>query len=151
MMIPPTCRQLFLKAKHWFSGFYPRLGRWLGWGPRSDHSWLLMFLLFSHHQSPVTSRAWNEGETKVREDFTIMEKAPTIAFSWLKAPTTLLHLRHLRYFAKLTLTHGIMGRRFPDGGLGRYWKWVPLQLGDVIVVTTLLLLVSWDLSWPITK
>ena len=32
-------------------------------------------------------------------------------------------------------THGIMGRRFPDGGLLRYRKLVPQQLGDVIVVT----------------
>ena len=30
--------------------------------------------------------------------------------------------------------HGIMGRRFPAGGLLRYRKWVPQQLGDVIVV-----------------
>ena len=28
-------------------------------------------------------------------------------------------------------THEIMGRRFPDGGLLRYRKWVPQQLGDV--------------------
>ena len=28
--------------------------------------------------------------------------------------------------------HGIMGRRFPDGGLLRYRKWVPQQLGDVV-------------------
>ena len=28
-----------------------------------------------------------ELQTKVREDFTIAEKAPTKAFSWLKAPT----------------------------------------------------------------
>ena len=27
--------------------------------------------------------------------------------------------------------HGIMGRRFPDGGLLRCRKWVPQQLGDV--------------------
>ena len=32
-------------------------------------------------------RASNEGETKVREDLTITEKAPR-AFSWLKAPTS---------------------------------------------------------------
>ena len=32
-------------------------------------------------------------------------------------------------------THGIMGRRFPDGELLRYRKLVPQQLGDVIVVT----------------
>ena len=31
----------------------------------------------------------------------------------------------------LTFLHGIMGRRFPDGGLLRYRKWVPQQLGDV--------------------
>ena len=35
----------------------------------------------------VDSRASNEGYPKVREDFTIMEEAPTRAFSWLKAPT----------------------------------------------------------------
>ena len=29
-----------------------------------------------------------------------------------------------------------MGRRFPDGGLLRYRKLVPQQLGDVIVVVT---------------
>ena len=28
--------------------------------------------------------------------------------------------------------HGIMGRRFPDGGLLSYRKWVPQQLRDVI-------------------
>ena len=32
-------------------------------------------------------------------------------------------------------SHGIMGRRFPDGGLLRYRKWVTQQLGDVIVFT----------------
>ena len=36
---------------------------------------------------------------------------------------------------EMTPSHGIMGRRFPDGGLLRYRKWVPQQLGDVIVVT----------------
>ena len=30
-----------------------------------------------------------------------------------------------------TFIHGIMGRRFPVGGLLRYRKWVPQQLGDV--------------------
>ena len=29
------------------------------------------------------------------------------------------------------IIHGIMGRRFPDGGLLRYRKWVPKQLRDV--------------------
>ena len=32
-------------------------------------------------------------------------------------------------------SHGIIGRRFPDGGLLRYRKLVPQQLGDVIVIT----------------
>ena len=31
----------------------------------------------------------------------------------------------------ISLAHGIMGRRFPDGGLLRYRKLVPKQLGDV--------------------
>ena len=34
-------------------------------------------------------------DTKVREDFTITEKAPTSAFSWLKGPITLA-FSHLR-------------------------------------------------------
>ena len=34
------------------------------------------------------SRASNGGKTKVREYFTITEKAPTRAFSWQKAPTS---------------------------------------------------------------
>ena len=33
------------------------------------------------------------------------------------------------------VSHGIMGRRFPDGGLLRYRKLIPQQLGDVNVVT----------------
>ena len=36
--------------------------------------------------TPVCARAWNGGYMKVREDFT--ERAPTRAFSWLKAPTS---------------------------------------------------------------
>ena len=50
----------------------------------------------------------------------------------------------LRFYYKLVQSsrtsiesneHGIMGRRFPNGGLLSYRKWVPQQLGDVIVVT----------------
>ena len=36
----------------------------------------------------LKTRASNEGYPKVPEDFTIMEKAPTRAFFWLKAPTS---------------------------------------------------------------
>ena len=35
------------------------------------------------------------------------------------------------YFYSMGWSHGIMGRRFPDGRLLRYRKWVPQQLGDV--------------------
>ena len=34
----------------------------------------------------VCTRASNEGYPKVPNDFTIMENAPTRAFSWMKAP-----------------------------------------------------------------
>ena len=37
----------------------------------------------------------------------------------------------VKLYIYITSTHGIMGRRFPNGGLLRYRKWVPLQLGDV--------------------
>ena len=36
----------------------------------------------------VSSRASNEGYSEVLKDFTITEKAPTRAFSWLKVPTS---------------------------------------------------------------
>ena len=35
-----------------------------------------------------------ELQMKIHEDFAITEKAPTRAFSLLKAPTSTLHLRH---------------------------------------------------------
>ena len=42
---------------------------------------------------------------EVREDFTIMEKAPTRAFSWLGAPTSAFTLKTLlRHYAKRALT-----------------------------------------------
>ena len=42
---------------------------------------------------------------EVREDFTIMEKAPTRAFSWLKAATTAFTFKTLlRHHAKRALT-----------------------------------------------
>ena len=45
----------------------------------------------------VDSRASNEGYPKVREDFTIMEKA----FSWLKAPTSTFTFKTLlRHYAE---------------------------------------------------
>ena len=42
-----------------------------------------------------------EMETKVREDFTITEKAPTEAFFWLKVPTVTFSFKNiLRQYAK---------------------------------------------------
>ena len=46
-----------------------------------------------------------ELQTKVREDFTVMEK-PTRAFFWLKSPTSALFKALLRHYAKQTLTDG---------------------------------------------
>ena len=43
------------------------------------------------------ARASNEGYPKVCEDFTIMEKAPTRTFPWLKAPA--IALPHLKNYA----------------------------------------------------
>ena len=46
------------------------------------------------------SSAWNEGYPNVPEEFTITEKAPTRAFSWLKAPTTAFTFKTLlRHYA----------------------------------------------------
>ena len=53
--------------------------------------------------TPVCARAWNEGYMKVREDF--IERAPTRAFSWLKAPTSAFTFKTLlRHYAKQALT-----------------------------------------------
>ena len=41
------------------------------------------------------TRASNYGYTKVPEDITFMEKAPTRTFSWLKAPTSAFTLKTL--------------------------------------------------------
>ena len=44
--------------------------------------------------------------TKVREEFAIMEKAPTKSFSWLKVPTNAFTIKNLlRHYAKQVLTH----------------------------------------------
>ena len=52
----------------------------------------------------VTSRAANTKQT-IGEVFTIMEKAPTRAFSWLKAPTRAFTFKTLlRHYAKQALT-----------------------------------------------
>ena len=55
--------------------------------------------------------------------FVTTEKAPTRAFSWLKAATTAFTFKTLlRHYAKRALTHGIMGTGIPAGGLLRYRK-----------------------------
>ena len=53
----------------------------------------------------VDTSASNEGYPKVPEDFTIKEKAPTRAFSWLKAATSAFTFKTLlRHYAKRMLT-----------------------------------------------
>ena len=53
----------------------------------------------------ATSSFGVEVQTKVREDFTITEKAHTWAFSWLKAPTSTFTFKTLlRHYAKQALT-----------------------------------------------
>ena len=48
---------------------------------------------------------------------------------WFWPKTIIFHFSKIYIFG--CFKHGIMGRRFPDGGLLRYRKWVPQQLGDV--------------------
>ena len=50
-------------------------------------------------------------------------------------PSAKMCLSEILLTAWDAIAHGIMGRRFPDGGLLWYRKWVPQQLGDVIFVT----------------
>ena len=53
----------------------------------------------------AATSAWNEGYPNVPEDFTITVKAPTRAFSWLKAATTAFTLKTLlRHYAEWALT-----------------------------------------------
>ena len=83
----------------------------------SQFSWLIKYLAFwvsiivaaktisTFGQLSVSSSAWNEGYPNVPEDFTITEKAPTRAFSWLKAPTSAFTFKTLlRHYAKRALT-----------------------------------------------
>ena len=47
-----------------------------------------------------------ELQTKVREDFTITEKAPNLAFFWLKVPSSNFTFKKLlRHYAKQVFTH----------------------------------------------
>ena len=53
----------------------------------------------------MVSRASHEGYTKVREGFTITEKAPSRAFSWLKVPSSAFTFKTLlRHYAQRALT-----------------------------------------------
>merc|ERR1712079_564457 len=65
---------------------------------------------------------FNEGYPNVPEDFTITEKAPTRAFSWLKAPTSAFTFKTLlRHYAKRALTPRSLNvklglqRNYPEG------------------------------------
>ena len=70
---------------------------------------LVIFANCDTETGTLETRAGNEVYPKVREDFTIREKVPTMDFSWLKVPTSAFTfrtlLRQLRHYAKpLTLT-----------------------------------------------
>ena len=67
------------------------------------------------HDTSVWRRASNEGYPKVPEYFTITEKAPTRAFSWLKVPTTFLSrglLRDCEILGNLRITFVWSSTRF---------------------------------------
>ena len=57
---------------------------------KNENSWSQMYVRCSHSCKLFAgdSDMLTEGYPKVREDFTITEKAPTWAFSWLKVPTS---------------------------------------------------------------
>ena len=73
----------------------------------------------------------------------IMHEFPASLLCQISSPLTLLLITYtntwertkwspqLPYSQRTMQYHGIMGRRFPDGGLLRYRKWVRQQLGDV--------------------
>ena len=74
---------------------------------------LVITVYWGHICSPVTRTEdgdilyslQNEGYPNVPEDFSITEKVPTRAFSWLKAATTAFTFKTLlRHYAKQTLT-----------------------------------------------
>ena len=46
----------------------------------------------------IVTSASNEGYPKVRDDFIITEKAPTGAFSWLKAPTSTFNFHTFSHY-----------------------------------------------------
>ena len=72
MMIHPTCPKLKRIPGGTKAGFQPH-------SCQRERS--------CADNNTMGSWAWNEDYPKVREVFTITEKAPTRAFSWLKAPT----------------------------------------------------------------
>ena len=74
-------------------------GRWPSSPGRRTMRWE------THYLVPIFTSAWNEGYPNVPEEFTITEKAPTRAFSWLKAPTSAFTFKTLlRHYAKWMLT-----------------------------------------------
>ena len=60
--------------------------------------------LTAPHDIMLPTSAYNEGYPNFPEDFTITEKAPTRAFSWLKAPTSAFTFKTLlRHYAEWAL------------------------------------------------
>ena len=76
-----------------------------------SRSWYLQEKKHCHDASCHPAHAGDVGESKLVQQTinlrscTIMEKAPSRAFSWLKAPTSAFTFKtHLRHYAKRTLT-----------------------------------------------
>ena len=91
-------------------------------GPQWEHSVLALETHTSLHLYLL------ELQTKVPEDFTITEKAPTRAFSWLKAPTSTFIFKTLfRHYAKQILTRGKLTHGMVSGCEIPYENCVPLR------------------------
>ena len=83
----------------------PIFVRWCNYVHDCDFVFWSVFMNVMLSDNYISFSAWNEGYPNVPEDFTITEKAPTRAFSWLKAATTAFTFKTLlRHYAKWALT-----------------------------------------------
>ena len=70
----------------------------------------------------VISRASNEFSRRLREDFTVTEKAPTSAFSRLKVPTSAFTLKHYGKQASTVSTCEIEMSKQRLKGMSQRWN-----------------------------
>ena len=112
-----------------------RSNRWASWRTITVYmSWLRVSLLAAITYPGVWK--WNIENNLLYEDFIWTQSCFGSPISVIShSPYWPISSAGTAVHCKVALIHGIMGRRFPNGGLLRYRKWVPQQLGDVIVVT----------------